>query len=116
MRNDRVRDPAPARPGRAVHDAGAAGSRARAAAASIECAASARTLEAEADGGGPIALRLALWPVSVGVERVDDCPTRDRHAGCPCSKVQQAMESVCRRSVRQRLLDHSSKALTAAAT
>ena len=53
----------------AVQDAGAAGSRDRAAAASIECAASARTLEAEADGGGPIALRLALSPVSVGVER-----------------------------------------------
>src|SRR6267154_4054232 len=77
MRNDRVRDPAPARPGRAVQDAGAAGSRDRAAAASIECAASARTLEAEADGGGPTALRLALSAVSVGVERRDDCPTGD---------------------------------------
>src|SRR5882762_3006203 len=77
MRNDRVRDPAPARPGRAVQDAGAAGSRDRAAAASIECAASARTLEAEAYGGRPIALRLALSPVSVGVERRDDCPTGD---------------------------------------
>ena len=37
-------------------------------------------------------------------------------SGCPCSKVQQAMGSVCRRSVRQTLLDHSTKALTAAAT
>src|SRR6195256_2707194 len=79
MRNDRVRDPAPARPGRAVQDAGAAGSRDRAAAASIECAASARTLEAEANGGGPTALRLALSAVSVGVERCHDCPTRQRH-------------------------------------
>src|SRR5258708_18692521 len=79
MRNDRVPDLAPPCPGLAVQDAGAAGSRDRAAAASIECAGSARTLEAEADGGGPIALRLALSPVSVGVERVDDCPTRDRH-------------------------------------
>jgi tetratricopeptide (TPR) repeat protein len=35
---------------------------------------------------------------------------------CPCSKVQQAMGSVCRRSVRQTLLDHSTKALTASAT
>src|SRR5260370_6729736 len=51
----------------------------RVAAASIECAASARTLEAEADGGGPTALRLALSAVSVGVERCDDCPTGDRH-------------------------------------
>jgi hypothetical protein len=42
-------------------------------------AASARTLEAEADGGGPIALRLALSAVSVGVERRDDYPTGDRH-------------------------------------
>jgi hypothetical protein len=48
-------------------------------AASIECAASARTLEAEADGGGPTALRLALSAVSVGVQRVDDFPTRDPH-------------------------------------
>jgi hypothetical protein len=35
---------------------------------------------------------------------------------CPCSKVQQAMGSVCRRSVRQTLLDDSTKALTAPAT
>src|SRR6267154_972109 len=79
MRNDRVPDPARPRPGLAIQDAGATGSRDCAAATPIECAASARTLEAEADGGGPIALRLALSPVSVGVERVDDCPTRDRH-------------------------------------
>src|SRR5260370_9604663 len=79
MRNDRVPDLAPPCPGLAVQDAGATGSRDRVAATSIECAASARTLDAEADGGGPIALRLALSPVSVGVERVDDCPTRDRH-------------------------------------
>src|SRR6267378_5127709 len=79
MRNDRVRDPAPARPGRAVQDAGAAGSRDRAAATSIECAASARALEAEADGGGPTAPRLALSPVSLRVERCDDSSTGDRH-------------------------------------
>jgi peptide/nickel transport system substrate-binding protein len=35
---------------------------------------------------------------------------------CPCSEVQQALGSVCRRSVWQTLLDHSTKALTAAAT
>ena len=33
----------------------------------------------EADAGGPTALRLALSPVSVGVERCDDCPTGDGH-------------------------------------
>src|SRR6266851_8329804 len=80
MRNDRVRDPAPARPGLAVQDAGAAGSRDRTAAASVECAASARTLEAKADGGGPTALCLALSPVSVGVERSHDYPTGDRYS------------------------------------
>src|SRR5580704_4815202 len=79
MLNDRVPDLAPPCPGLAIQDAGAAGSRDRAAATSIECAASARALEAEADGGGPTALRLALSAVSVGVERCDDCPTGDRH-------------------------------------
>ena len=38
----------------------------------------ARTLEAKADAGGSIALRLALSPVSVGVERRHNCPTRSR--------------------------------------
>ena len=60
-------------------DAGAAGSRDRSTAASVERAAAARILEAETDGGGPTALRLALSPVSVGVERRHDCPTGDRH-------------------------------------
>jgi hypothetical protein len=41
---------------------------------------------------------------------------RRQHEHCPCSKVQQAMESVCRRSVWPMLHDHSTKALTAAAT
>src|SRR5437870_1051192 len=77
MRNDRVPDPALPRAGLAIQDAGATGSRDRAAATSIECAASARALEAEADSGGPTALRLALSAVSVGVERRDDCPTGD---------------------------------------
>src|SRR5882757_7357486 len=77
MRNDRVPDPARPRPGLAIQDASATGSRDCAAATPIECAASARTLEAEADGGGPTALRLALSAVSVGVERRDDCPTGD---------------------------------------
>jgi hypothetical protein len=45
----------------------------------FECAASARTHEAVADGGGPLALRLALSAVSVGVERCHDCPTGDGH-------------------------------------
>src|SRR3982074_2049507 len=80
MRNDWVPAPAPPRPGLAAQDARAAGSRDRAAAASRECAASARPLEAKADGGGPIALRLALSSVSVGVQRDDDCPTGDRYA------------------------------------
>src|SRR3981189_649388 len=79
MRNDRVPDPARPRPGLAIQDAGATGSRDCAAATPVECAASARTLEAEADGGGPTALRLALSAVSVGAERCDDCPTGDRH-------------------------------------
>src|SRR5260370_15373558 len=79
MRNDRVPDPAPSRAGLTVQDTGPAGSRDRTAAASVECAASAPTLETEADGGGPTALRLALSAVSVGVERCDDCPTADRH-------------------------------------
>jgi hypothetical protein len=35
---------------------------------------------------------------------------------CPCTKVQQAMGSVCRRSVWPTLHDHSTKALAAAAT
>ena len=39
----------------------------------------ARSLEAKADAGGSTALRLALSPVSVCVERCDDCPTGDRH-------------------------------------
>src|SRR6266436_235461 len=77
MRNDRVPDPARSCPGLAIQDAGAIGSRDCAAATPIGCAASARTLEAEADGGGPTALRLALSAVSVGVERRDDCPTGD---------------------------------------
>ena len=79
MGNDRVPDLVPPRSGLAVQVAGATGSRDRAAAASIECAAPARALEAEADGGGPSALRLALSPVSLGVERCDDCPAGDRH-------------------------------------
>src|SRR5713226_2441198 len=78
MRNDRVPDRAPSA-GLNVKDRGRAGSRDRTAAASVECAASAPTLETEADGGGPTALRLALSAVSVGVERCDDCPTGDRH-------------------------------------
>src|SRR5260370_32539790 len=79
MRNDRVPDPAPSRAGLTVQDTGAAGSRDRTAAASVECAASAPTLETEADGGGPTALRLALSAVFLGVERCDDYPTRVRH-------------------------------------
>jgi hypothetical protein len=79
MRNDRVPDPARPRPGLAIQDAGATGSRDRAAATPIECAASARTLEAEVDGGGPTVLRLTISAVSVGVERCDDCPTGDGH-------------------------------------
>jgi hypothetical protein len=39
----------------------------------------ARTLDAEADGGRPTALRLALSTVSVGVEHCGDHPTGDRH-------------------------------------
>src|SRR5712664_2436518 len=77
MRNDRVPDLAPPCPGLAVQDAGATGSRDRVAATSIECAASARAFEAEADAGGPTALRLALSPVSVGVERCHDYPAGD---------------------------------------
>src|SRR6266436_3753198 len=79
MRNDRVPDPARPRPGLAIQDAGATGSRDCAAATPVECAAAARTLEAETDGGGPTALRLALSAVSVGVERRHDCPTGDHH-------------------------------------
>src|SRR6266404_1060659 len=79
MRHDRVPDPVPPRPDLTVQNAGAAGSRDCPAAAPVECAASARTLKAEADGGRPIALRLALSPVSVSVERSDDCSTGDRH-------------------------------------
>src|SRR4051794_39965789 len=79
MSNDWVPDPVPSRSGLAIQDAGTTGSRDRSAAASIECASSARALEAEADGGGPTALRLTLSPVPVGVERCDDCPTGDRH-------------------------------------
>ena len=40
----------------------------------------ARTLEAKADAGGSTALRLALSPVSVGVERCHDYPTGDHHS------------------------------------
>src|SRR5258708_28449489 len=81
MLNDRVPDLAPPCPGLAIQDAGAARSRDRAAATSIECATSASALEAEADGGGPTAPRLALSAVSRGVERRDDCPTGDRYPG-----------------------------------
>src|ERR1700704_4810761 len=67
-------------PGFTVQDAGAAGSRDRAAAASVECAASsAPAAEAEVDGGGQTALRLALSLLCVGVERRDDYPAGDRH-------------------------------------
>src|SRR5580704_5836616 len=69
----------PARPGLAVQDAGAAGGRDRSAAAPVGCVAPARTFEAKADAGGPIALRLAVSPVPVGVGRCDDRPTGDRH-------------------------------------
>src|SRR5713226_6300148 len=79
MRNDRVPDLAPPCPGLAVQDAGATGSRDRVAATSIECAASARAFEAEADAGGPTALRLALSPVPVGVGRYHHCPARNGH-------------------------------------
>ena len=79
MRDYLAPEPVPPRPGLAVQDAGAAGSRDRAAAASIEYAAPARALEAEADGGGPSALRLALSPVSLGVERCDDSPAGNCH-------------------------------------
>ena len=34
----------------------------------------------EADGGRPTALRVVLSPVSVGVERSDNCPTGDRYS------------------------------------
>jgi hypothetical protein len=79
MRHNRVPDPARPRTGLAIQVAGLAGSLDRAAATSIECAASARALEAEAYDGGPTALRLALSPISVGVERCDDSPIGDRH-------------------------------------
>src|SRR5229473_431653 len=78
--DDRVPEPAFSRRGLAVQDEGAAGSRDHHAAASAERAASARTLEAEADGGGPTSLCLALSPVSVGVERCHDYPTGDHHS------------------------------------
>src|SRR5258708_11210008 len=80
MRNDCVPEPIHSRPGFAVQDAGAAGSRDRAAAASVECAASSvPAAEVEVDGGGQTALRLALSLLSVGVERRDDYPAGDRH-------------------------------------
>src|SRR5258708_18896242 len=80
MRNDCVPEPIHSRPGFTVQDAGADGSRDRAAAASVECAASsAPAAEAEVDGGGQTALRLALSLLSVGVERRDDYPAGDRH-------------------------------------
>jgi hypothetical protein len=46
---------------------------------SVGHAASARSLEAEADGCRPTAHCLALSPVSVGFERRHDCPAADRH-------------------------------------
>src|SRR5260370_35642570 len=45
----------------------------------LMCAASARAFEAEADAGGPTALRLALSPVPVGVGRYHHCPARNGH-------------------------------------
>src|SRR4029450_6391514 len=68
------------RPGLAVQDEGAAGSRGHLAAASAERAAPACSLEPEIGGRRPIDLGLALSPVSVGVERRHDCPTGNRYS------------------------------------
>src|SRR6187399_2662043 len=54
-------------------------SRDRPAASSVERAAPAHSLEAQAGGSRPSALRLALSPVPVGVERRNYCPARDDH-------------------------------------
>src|SRR5216684_3428354 len=79
MRNDGLPEAVRSRPGLTVQDAGATGSRDRHAAASADCAAPARSLEAEVGGSRPTAFRLALSPVSIGVERRNHCPARDDH-------------------------------------
>src|SRR6266404_7947431 len=78
-RNDLVPEPARSRADLAIQDTGATGSRDRPAAASVECAASRDAGKAEADGGRPTALRLALSAVPIGIERTWDCPARDGH-------------------------------------
>src|SRR6266404_3661845 len=79
MRDDRFPETVPSHPGLTVQDAGAAGSRDRPAAASVERAASTLPVEAETHGRRPIDLRLALSLVSVFVERHHHCPARDDH-------------------------------------
>jgi hypothetical protein len=69
-----------------------------------------------ADVGLEIEVRCAGCNHQVNINPANEQLRNRRFAACPCSKVQEAMGSVCRRSVRQTLLDHSTKALTAPAT
>jgi hypothetical protein len=79
-RNDLVPGPVRSRGDLAIQGAGAAGSRDSPVAASVECAAPTGVCEAEAEDGGPTALRLALSAVSVAEERHHDHSARDCHA------------------------------------
>src|SRR5205809_919859 len=65
--------------GLAIQDAGPARGRDHHAAASVERAAPACSLAAEVGSSRPTALRLALSPVSVGVERSHHYPARRYH-------------------------------------
>src|SRR3979490_955784 len=80
MRDDRLPGTVRSYPGLTIEDTGAAGSRDRPAATSGERAASTLSVEAKAFCGRPIAVRLALSFVPVGVERHHHCPARDDHS------------------------------------
>jgi hypothetical protein len=75
--DDRVSEPASPHRGLAVQDEGAAGIGDRHAAAAAERAAPPRSLETEIGGCRSTAIRLALSPVSIGVERCEDYPAGD---------------------------------------
>src|SRR5260370_965936 len=80
MRNDRVPDPVPPRSGLTIQDAGAAVTLDHHAPPLVERAASADPLEPAVGSSRPTALRLALSPVPVGVERHRRCSAGDDHS------------------------------------
>src|SRR4029450_587991 len=68
----------------AVQDEGTTGSRDHHAAASVERAASKRSVEAETAANRPTVLHVALSPVSISFERRGHWAARDNHALASC--------------------------------